>query len=423
VTEPAATGGDDATALLLDLGEALHAAAMPADLTEERLTRVAAALGVDAQFFALQSFFATELRRGSAENIEIRRIPFDTHWNLTQTMALVDLCRDLGDGKLDAAAGRRELARILAARDPYPRWLTAIAWGVYGGAVAVRVGGRWVEMLAAIVIGVVAGVIHFGTGASKVVNLEKTFLGAFAGSVVAFILAYLLPPFDYPRALFGGISLLVPAMVVTIGVHELANEELESGTVRLVYGLVCFALLGAGVVAAFTISDLVGLAPPHVTAHKLPDLVVLACVAVGGLALVVCLQARPRDVIWVVAAVIIAFGAQELTRMPVGQRGAPILAAFVLGVAGYLQARIPGHIAFTMIIPGLLQLAPGFMGTEATFAMLTAHKGESGGNYYGVVVLAVQLGIGILAASLIFRRRRPRTRAGLATRASAPARP
>ena len=65
------------------------------------------------------------------------------------------------------------------------------------------------------------------------------------------MLAFVLPPFDYPRALFGGISLLVPAMVITIGVHELANEALESGTVRLVYGLICFALLGAGIVAAF----------------------------------------------------------------------------------------------------------------------------------------------------------------------------
>src|SRR5579863_6872351 len=72
---------DRSTELLLELAEAMHAAATPADVAEERLRRVADALGLDAQFFTLQSFFATELRRGGAERVEIRRIPFDTHWN------------------------------------------------------------------------------------------------------------------------------------------------------------------------------------------------------------------------------------------------------------------------------------------------------------------------------------------------------
>ena len=357
---PSRPPGEASTDLLLDLAAALHAAAVPADIAEERLAEVAAALGIDAQFFTLQSFFATELRRAGAERVEIRRIPFDTHWNLTQTTALTDLAEALGARRLDAAAGRAELTRILTRRSPYPRWLIALAWGVYGGAVAVRVGGRWVEALAGIVIGLCAGAIHFGTGASKDINLEKSFLGAFLGSLAAFALAFILPPFDYPRALFGGISLLVPAMVITIGVHELANEALESGTVRLVYGLICFALLAAGITAAFSLGHLVGLTPRHATATKLPELVVLGCVAVGGLALVVCLQARARDVIWVVGAVVLAFGVQELTRLSVGSsRGAPVVAAFVLAVAAYLQARIPGHIAFTMIVPVCCSSRPG----------------------------------------------------------------
>ena len=84
----------------------------------------------------------------------------------------------------------------------------------------------------------------------------------------AFGLAFLLPPFDYPRALYGGISLLVPSTIVTLGVHELTNEQLEAGTIRLVYGLLGFGLLGAGVAAAFNVGKLFGLEPPHVTATE-----------------------------------------------------------------------------------------------------------------------------------------------------------
>jgi uncharacterized membrane protein YjjP (DUF1212 family) len=91
---PSDVPGDSAE-LLLDLAAALHAAASPADVAEARLRDVAGALGLDAQFFTLQSFFATELRRGDRERVAIRRIPFDTHWNLAEVAALDELCRGI----------------------------------------------------------------------------------------------------------------------------------------------------------------------------------------------------------------------------------------------------------------------------------------------------------------------------------------
>jgi uncharacterized membrane protein YjjP (DUF1212 family) len=92
--------GDRSTELLSDLGAALHASASPADISEERLRGVAEALGLDAQFFTMQSFFATELGRGDRERVEIRRIPFDTHWDLRESAALTELCRAIADRRL-----------------------------------------------------------------------------------------------------------------------------------------------------------------------------------------------------------------------------------------------------------------------------------------------------------------------------------
>src|SRR5262249_55086833 len=90
--------GDQSTELLIDLAAALHASASPADVAEERLRGVARALGLEAQFFTMQSFLATELRRGDSERVEIRRIPFDTHWDLAETAALTELCRTITEG-------------------------------------------------------------------------------------------------------------------------------------------------------------------------------------------------------------------------------------------------------------------------------------------------------------------------------------
>jgi uncharacterized membrane protein YjjP (DUF1212 family) len=402
--------GEQSTRLLLDLAQALHASGLPVDIVEQRLYEVAAALGIDAQFFTLQSFVAAELRRDGAERVAIRRFPFDTHWNLAKTAALNHLATALAAGKVDAAAGCTELDRIVRLQSVYPRWLVTLAWAVYGAAVGARVGGRWIEMAVAALISFIAAAIHLEGASYRQISLEKMFLAAALGTFAAFGLAFLLPPFDYPRALYGGISLLVPSTIVTLGVHELTNEQLEAGTIRLVYGLLGFGLLGAGVVAAFNAGKMFGLEPPHITATKLPDLVVLAFIAMGGLALVVCVEGRPEDIPWIVLSTVIAFGAEALTRMVFGPSGAPLLASFVLGSAAYLYARLPGKVAITMILPGLRQITPGFLGTRATFELLTAGKSTSTASFFDVILLALQLAIGITVAGLVFMRRSRRAR-------------
>src|SRR5262245_28615875 len=191
--ESAPGRGEPATELLLDLARALHESACPADVAEERMRGVAAALGLEAEFFTMQSFFATELRRGDRERVEIRRMPFDTHWNLAETAELDDLCRAIIDRRLDVGAARAELTRLASRKSAYSKGLVALAWAIYGGVVAIRVGGHWIEGLAGALIGVVAGGVHLLAGRHKQVSLEKTFLGAFLGSIAAFLLAFVLP--------------------------------------------------------------------------------------------------------------------------------------------------------------------------------------------------------------------------------------
>src|SRR5262249_28144437 len=141
---------------LIDLGEALHAAAVPADAAEWRQREVARAFGVETVLFTLQSFLATEVRGGGVERVEIRRMPFDTHWNLTRAAALLGLCDEITAGRLDVPAARDRLAQILRRPAPYPQWAVALGYGVYGGVVAARVGGNWREFFAGLVIGLVA---------------------------------------------------------------------------------------------------------------------------------------------------------------------------------------------------------------------------------------------------------------------------
>ena len=54
-------------------------------------------------------------------------------------------------------------------------------------------------------------------------------------------------------------------------------------------------------------------------------------VALGGVALTVCLQGRWRDTPWMVAGVLVAFGSHELTKPIFPPDGSAFLATFLLG--------------------------------------------------------------------------------------------
>ncbi|RKH80253.1 hypothetical protein D7Y13_43350, partial [Corallococcus praedator] len=143
-------------------------------------------------------------------------------------------------------------------------------------------GGAWLEMGVAFVVGVLAGVIHFGTLRSQRLDLQKSFVATFLGTLVAFGFTLVLPSFDAVRALFGGATLLVPAMVVTLGSLELATESVEAGLPRLTYGLLRFLMMGVGITAAATLWSFVWPLPPHFGAQALPALVTLVLVGIGA---------------------------------------------------------------------------------------------------------------------------------------------
>lgn len=403
--DSAESGRAEETAdLLLDLAEALHAVQAPADEIDAIVGAAARRLGVRVDLVLFQSYLGGEIGRRAPRRAFLRRMPFDTSWKLARVRELLALSSSLAEGRIGVSEGRAELSRIVARPNPYGNALVVLAYGVYGAAVAARVGGAWLEVGVGGLVGVVAGLIHYGTIHHPRVDLQQTFIAGFAGSIAALLCMLALPAFDFGRALFGGVTLLVPAMVVTIATHELANDALESGTVRFVYGLLRFVMLAVGIGAAMKLWSLVFALPEPAHATALPIVVVLPLIALGGAALIVCLQARLRDAPWIIGAALLAYGTQELTKVFFGDTGAPLACALVLGAAAYLQARLPGHVPATVLVPGLLQLAPGFLGTESVLHLL---QGRGGGDwtFFRVLLVALQLVTGLIVASVLFHRR------------------
>ena len=215
--------------------------------------------------------------------------------------------------------------------------------------------------------------------------------------------------------MFGGISLLVPAMVLTIGISEMVHEALEAGVLRVAYAFLRFLMLGFGIATAMKVFGQLG-APTAVVG--------LAGVRWGRLipgridgagrrgAHGLLLQGRWKDTPWMVAGVLVAFGSQELTKLIFPPVGSAFLATFLL--TGPWPDRAiphgrppPGHPDHPR---GFLQIAPGFLGSEEGAGAAAPGRSHHAANenFFHVGLLALQLVTGALVAEAVLGYRGPR---------------
>ena len=396
---------DEACDFLLDLEAALHSVSVPADITEQLITRASAGLGTNIELAIFQSYVAADVHIATGHEVRIKRIPFESHYDLWRTQELVDLAQAVGDGRVGLVEGRERLARIKGQRALYSKGIVVLGYGVYAGGVAARVGGNWLDAAAGVLVGLLAGLIHYGAGRFRSVDLQQSFIAGLAAAPLALALSLVLPV-NAGKVMYAGISLLVPSSLLTIAVHEIANDALESGVLRFMYALLRFVMLGFGIAASLKLWHLFAPVPEMLSTDPLPFALVMALLLVGAVGLALCLQAPMRDLGWVIIAVLLAVGAQEATKLAFGDPGSPFAAAFVLGVAGQLFGRWSGRLPAIFVIPGLLQLTPGFLGTRAEFQALVGHRaGTPTATMGNVFLLALQLVTGLLIATVLFRKR------------------
>jgi uncharacterized membrane protein YjjP (DUF1212 family) len=414
---PTSARNAELAGVLGDVAAGLHGVSMPSDVVEEELQEISKGQGVSLETLMLESRLELQVGKGPDSEMVLRTMDFDTGWNLRRLSDLQGVVGRLrGNGvatSADLAAARRDIAAIVSRRAAFGAGAVALAYGVYGGAVSARVGGGWLEVSAAVVVGLVAGAVHFGSTRSRQLDLLQSFTGALLGTLAAFLLRLVLPPFDQARAVFGGISLLVPAMVLTIGTREIVHEALESGVLRLAYGLLRFVMLGFGVAVAINLYGLFGSPPLTASPQGLSRLIQLGLVALGGAALTVCLQGRWRDAPWMVAGVLVAFGSHELSKLVFPPDGSAFLATFLLTAVAIVQYRLGGRLPAILIIPGFLQIAPGFLGSESVLALLRpgAHPAAND-TFFHVMLLALQLVAGMIIAEVVLGWRGPRASRG-----------
>jgi len=390
-------------AFVLELGRTLQTFGVSAPTLEKALGRVAAHLGLEGALYATPTGFLASLRKAGhhgktyLQRIEAGESNLD---KLAEAEELVDLVLE---GRVDVETARHCLAHLRTRPNRFTSRQVVLAYGLAGLAVARTFGGGWRDMALGSLLGLIVGLST--THLQMRPNLARLapLLGGLASAVGATLLAHLLPPASQTILVLSGIIVLVPGLGLLVAMQELGTGNLVAGTSRLAGTALVFILLAFGVGLGQRLAHT--LPPPFQEPIPLPDGTLAPALALSALAFLVTFQGRLRDYGWTLGATLLGWGVARLGTQLLGPEAGAGLAAFCLGSACNLWARLAKRPGATLLLPSLMLILPGSLGFRG-LTLLLHHQtleGLQAGLQALLVTIALMLGL-LLANATVPRR-------------------
>jgi uncharacterized membrane protein YjjP (DUF1212 family) len=337
--------------------------------------------------------------------------------NIGRLSKLDRVVADVLDGSISTPEALVRVERIEAEPSPYSAFVTILAFGLGSAGIARFLGGGVTEIAVGGFLGMITGSLEaLARGGRRIARVYEP-LAAFAAAFIATCVAALLGPYATSTAILAGIIALLPGLVLTNAVRELAERHLASGTARLagatmnLLGLIFGVLLGSRSAAA-----LFG-AARELTPAALPWWTIAIAILATGVSFVVILKAEPRDTAWIVLASAVSYLLASTTVRTAGTELGLFIAAMFDGVAATLWGRWRDRPQSVVLVPAILMLVPGSVGFRSLNSLLERNVIAGVQTAFTMALAATALSAGLLVAtSLAEGRRRAMRHSGVAIR-------
>jgi uncharacterized membrane protein YjjP (DUF1212 family) len=396
---------------ILTMARALHTAGTTAQGLEDSLALLARGLDLtNAQFFSTPTSIMCAFGELERQETHLLRLA-PAGPNLARLSKLDRVVTDVLDGTISTREALERAEVIEREPSPFGALTTILAFGLGSAGIASFLGGGVKEIAVGGVLGIITGSLE--SAAQRWAGLARVYepIAAFAAAFLATSVAALLGPYAQSTAILAGIVVLLPGLVLTNAVRELAERHLASGTARLagaamiLLGLVFGVALGDGAASA-----LFGVVRA-VTPAALPWWGIAIALVATGVSFVVVLKAERRDTGWIVLACFVSYLLASALVRGAGPEIGLFLAALVDGVASSLWGRWRDRPQSVVMVPAILMLVPGSVGFRSLNSLLEQNVIAGVQTAFAMVLAATALSAGLLVAASIAdgRRRVPKS--------------
>jgi uncharacterized membrane protein YjjP (DUF1212 family) len=384
--------------LALRIGEVvLSSGAGTADATATILAVTAAGglrgCEVDITFTSLAISYKPAADVAPETHMRVVRYRGQDYSRLTDVDRLV---RQFARGDVTRDEASRELARLMSAGPPFPRWSSVLAWGVMAGGATLLLGGGWLITLLAIVTAVLIEVINRWFQRQRLPPFYQQVAGAFMATAVALVLYAVDAPVKPSLVVAAGIIMLLAGIALTGAVQDAITGYYVTAAARILEAMLLTGGIIAGVSLGITLGIKLGL-PLAIEAQTIQLANLPVMVLSGALMSVAFAYASYAPLRALLpAAVVGSLGSLVFTlmiRADFGPAWSTAAAAFVVGLGGYSLGLRSGVPPLVVVVSGTVPLLPGLTIYKGLFEVMSM------GSLTGVVSLATAVAIGVAIAS------------------------
>ncbi|MDZ4674457.1 MAG: threonine/serine exporter family protein [Gemmatimonadota bacterium] len=396
---------DHRVGFLLSLAAGLHAHGTSTQQIEDALNQASSKLGIIAQFFVTPtSLFAAFGPQISQRTYLMRVEPGDT--DLSRLARLDAVVVKVLASRMTPAEGAAEIGRIGQSSPPYGTFATTLAFAAASAAACRFLGGGFPEIAVATALGLLTGLLALFGNRIRAVQRVFTPLASFLAAGLAAAGGVWIGGYSTSIAMLAGLIALLPGMMLTTAMAELAANHLSAGTARLSGAFIVFIGMGVGVafgqrLAVELVGEAVAVAPV-----PLPMWSLWVALGVASLSFAVLLKALRRDIPWIMVGGLVGFLGSRAGSHLLGAEFGVFLGALSVAVGSNLLARFTNRPAAITLVPSALLLVPGSVGFRSVTALLEQEAIAGVDTLFQMLLLAISLVAGLLFANLLAPERR-----------------
>ena|GEM_PF-104924 len=397
----ARTGADPQLTVrfLVRLGEAMVDSSSPIAQVNGTLERIAAVNGLPGTAVVT---FPTALMVSVPDGQTVRTAVATAGsqaLRLDQVADVLDLAQDAVRGDVEPAEGLDRLAAVLESAPPSTGRRRALGYVLVAAGLSLVLGGGWLDvLLAAVLGGVVSVVTRLTRRMPTVYQGLLTGACAFLVAVPVFLLVRTGLPVGLLAPLIGPLVTFLPGALLTTGVIDLATRQMIAGSARLAAGVMQLVLLALGITAA---AGLVGVPSTEMGSsggHPLGWAAPWIGVLVYAVGVVLNNDARTAALPWITLVLVVAYAGQVVGGLLLGASVSSFVGALAMTPVAMVAATRPTGPPFLVtFLPGFWVLVPGALGLVGVASALDGASAQAVTTIVTTGVSMVAICLGVLA--------------------------
>jgi uncharacterized membrane protein YjjP (DUF1212 family) len=388
---------------IVQFGRGLHAVGAPAHSLEAAMNALCERLGLKGSFVSIPTAIFCSFRFLDEEVTRIARVE-PSGVNLGRLTKVDQVAQDVIRQRLDVDEGSQRLEAIFSSTETFSPWVTILCFCLTSGGMLTLFGGTWGDLLAALVVGALIGVLSLPKQVGVVSQLYEAFM-ALVATLLATLFAKISPDINVSVVILASLIMFIPGLNITISIAEIATQNLTSGTSRLVGGFMILLKLAFGVFVGSKLAALISVKGLAYTFAIIPSWVMIITVPVTAAMSTVVFKAEWREAKWITLAGVFGYALSKVGTFHFGPEMGLFLGGLGVGAAANVFARTRLRPSSIFQFPGLILLVPGSMGYRGLSYLYDRDVVLGLDTAFSTLTLAFSLVIGVFVGNILVKPR------------------